>query len=122
MISVLDNTGSSYIEIFDTNRIALGIDQGLLNIHPPVTLVTASVPVQRCVIYLKAMLLDRTNAAPVGDWVDIMAVVIPRPPSRERCSGMFVRKCLYMATAPDGQGLLYVAAKKSGIVAHLPVV
>jgi len=24
--------------------------------------------------------------------------------------------------APDGQGLLYVAAKKSGIVAHLPVV
>jgi hypothetical protein len=33
-----------------------------------------------------------------------------------------VRKSLYMATAPDGQGLLHVAAKKNGIVAHLPVV
>jgi len=56
----------SYIEIFNTDRIALGIEQGLLNIHPPVTLVTALVLVQRCVIYLKAMLLDRTNAL-VGD-------------------------------------------------------
>lgn len=121
MISVLDDTGSSYIEIFDTDKIALGIGPGLLHMHPPVTLVTASVPVQQYVIYLKAMLLDRTNA-PVGDWVDIMAVVVPGPPNRERCSGMFVRKSLYMATAPDGQGLLHVAAKKNGIVAHLPVV
>jgi len=80
-------------------------------------LVTASVPVQRSVIYLKAMLLDRTNA-PVGDWVNVIA----GPPSRERCSGMFVRKSLYVATALDGQGLLHVAGKKNGIVAHLPVV
>ena len=84
-------------------------------------LVIALVPVQRSVIYLRAMLLNRTNA-PVGDWVNIMAVVVPGPPGRERCSGMFVRKSLYVATAPDGQGLLHVAGKKNGIVAHLPVV
>jgi hypothetical protein len=38
------------------------------------------------------------------------------------CSGMFVRKWLFTATAPDGQGLLHIAAKKNGIVSHLPVV
>ena len=60
---------------FGTERIALGIEQGLLNIHPPVTLATPPAAAQRCVIYLEPMLLDRTNT-PVGDWVDITAVVI----------------------------------------------
>lgn len=118
---MLDDTGSSFLEIFDSDRIAMGIDAILLQIHPPVTLITASTPVQRNVIYLQARFLDGLNA-PVGGWVDVLAVVVPGAPNRHRCSGMFVRKSLYAATAPDGQGLLYVAAKKNGIVAHLPVV
>jgi len=39
-----------------------------------------------------------------------------------RCSGMFLRKALFTATAPDGAGDLFVAMKKNGIVRQLPVV
>lgn len=99
----------------------MGIFPALLYIHPPVTLITASVPIRRSVIFLKVKIMDQTNA-PIGDWVDVMAVVVPGPPTRGRCSGMFVRKSFFTATAPDAQGLLHVAAKKNGIITHLPVV
>jgi hypothetical protein len=80
----------------------LGIFPALLQIHPPVTLVTASVPIQRSVIVLEVKILDRTNA-PIGDFVDVEAVVVPGPPNRDRCSGMFIRKSFYTTTAPDAQ-------------------
>jgi hypothetical protein len=99
----------------------LGIFPALFNIHPPVILITASVPVQRKVIFLEAKIRDRTNT-PIGDWVTALAALVPGPPTRARCSGMFVRKMFFTATAPDGQGLLHVAAKKNGIITHLPVV
>ena len=84
-------------------------------------LATASVPVLRNVIRLQTKLLDG-NFAPIGDWVYIIAVVVPDNPNRDRYSGMFVRKNYFTATAPDAQGLLHVAAKKNGIISHLPVV
>jgi len=94
---------------------------GLLQVHPPVVLTTAAVPVYRNVIALTAKLLDRSYGG-IGDWVNIMAAYVPGPPTRDRCSGMFVRKSLFTATAPNRQGLLHIAERKNGIVRHLPVV
>jgi hypothetical protein len=81
----------------------LGIDLALLQIHPPVTLVTASVPIQRNVIYLDARLLNQTYA-PIVRWVGVWAVVVPGLLNRDRCSGMLVRKSFFTATAPNAQG------------------
>ena len=120
-VPVLDDTGSSFLEIFDADRIALNIPHGFLQIHQPVTLVTASVPVQRSVVYLQAKLLDQTDSS-IRGWAVVMAVVVLGPSNRYRCSGMFVRKSLFTATAPDVQRLLHVAEKKNGIITHLPVV
>ena len=39
-----------------------------------------------------------------------------------RCSGMFLRKTLFTATAPDGEGVLFVAMKRNGVTSQLPVV
>jgi hypothetical protein len=84
-------------------------------------LTTASVLVERSTIYLTARILGRTNA-PISGWADILAVVVPGPANRHRCSGTLLRESLYTATAPDAQGLLHVAVKKNGIVTHLPII
>jgi hypothetical protein len=39
-----------------------------------------------------------------------------------RLSGMSLRRRLFTATAPDGNGELHIAKKKNGIVERLPVV
>jgi hypothetical protein len=120
-VTVLDDTGSTFLEIFDDDTRYLGIFPELLQVNPPITLITASVPVLRNTIYLHARILDPHANTPIGSWADIRAVVVPGPINRERCSGMSLRKSLYTATAPHAQGLLHIAAKKNGIVIHLPV-
>jgi hypothetical protein len=101
--------------------ILLGIYPALLQILPPALLATAAGPVARPLIFLEARLLD-TVLAPISNWVIVEAAVVNNNPNRERCSGMFIRTILFTATAPDGQGLLHIAARKNGIVSHIPVV
>jgi hypothetical protein len=119
--SVLDDTGSAYLEIFEDDRLALDIFPALLYVFPPVELITASVPIYQNVISVQAKILDQTYQT-IGESVDTLAVFVPEFQTRARCSGMLVRKSLFTATAPDGQGLLHVAEKKNGIVRHLPIV
>ena len=44
----------------------MGIFPALLQLHQPMMLITASVPVQQRVIFLEVQLLDRENN-PIGD-------------------------------------------------------
>lgn len=98
----------------------MAIFPAILQVHPPVILATALAPVQRSVIVLDVQLLNR-EYNPIGDWFSAQAVVVPGVPNRDKCSGMFVRKSFFTATAPNAEALLYVAEKKNGIVTHLPV-
>jgi hypothetical protein len=120
LIPVLDDTGSTYLEIFETDRAALQILPALSSGTPAGCINNCCSTCLSKVIALTAKLLDRSYGG-IGDWVDIMAAYAPGPPTRDRCSGMFVRKSLFTATAPNRQGLLHVS-EKNGIARHLPVV
>jgi hypothetical protein len=67
-VTVLDDTGSTFLEIFDDDTRYLGIFPELLQVNPPITLITASVPVLRNTIYLHARILDPHANTPIGSW------------------------------------------------------
>jgi hypothetical protein len=74
------------------------------------------------VITLKINFKDNTSTY-MGGWNQMPCVVTPGAVwDRLRCSGMHLRQELFTATAPNGEGMLYVAVKKNGVVASLPVV
>ncbi|KAK6826329.1 hypothetical protein RU639_005674 [Aspergillus parasiticus] len=57
----------------------------------------------------------------ITPWFVQIAIVTPDAPGLVRLSGEAMRSHLFFATAP-GNGILYVAKKKNGIVSRLPVV
>ncbi len=62
----------------------------------------------------------RANGTAASDWITELGVIISQGQVR-RLSGPSIRDHFYFATAPGNQHL-YVAEKKNGIMAQLPVV
>lgn len=62
-----------------------------------------------------------SNGACMGKWESLYCLLNPDP-DQTRLSCMYIRNNLYTATAPDGSGRLYVAAKKGGVLGLLPKV
>lgn len=63
------------------------------------------------------------DGQPVTDWVTIKAFV--KPGSQEsnnmpRLSGMWMRRMVYIATAPDNTGRLFLSTTKAGLERMLP--
>lgn len=84
------------------------------------TVNTAAGPIIRDQILIEAQILNPQREA-MTPWFEEVAIITPDGPGLNRLSGNAMRNHLYFATAP-GNGLLYVAKKKNGIVSQLPVV
>jgi len=69
---------------------------------------------------VEMQLLD-VHGNPVSDWFVEHAVQAPLFADTERLSGQGMRNFLYFGTAP-GNGRLYMAEKKHGLVRQLPTV
>ncbi|EFE36018.1 uncharacterized protein ARB_04955 [Trichophyton benhamiae CBS 112371] len=119
-ITMLNDTGSDALTVFDTDLIALGIAPTYLGFGPQTQAMTANGIVLRQVVYVEIQLLD-SQRNPISDWILEESVVVPSAEGNTRLSGRGMRDCLYFATAPGNQQL-YVAEKKNGIVQQLPVV
>ena len=113
-ITVLNDTGSSILTVFDTDMGCLGDRQwytgqlghvagrnanGMMSVYPRI-----HVQVQ----------LRRDDGSPRSDWIDEWAVVKPSMPNVPRLSGVGIREDLYLGTAP-GNTVLAVAATKGGM-------
>ncbi|KAM5436677.1 hypothetical protein McanMca71_001793 [Microsporum canis] len=119
-VTMLNDTGSNMLTVFDTDLIALAIPPTYGGFGSYVSMSTAGGQVQRQHIVVEVQLLD-SQGNPVSDWVLEHGIVTPASLGTARLSGDGMRQYLYFATAP-GNAHLYVAEKKNGIVQQLPVV
>ncbi|KAF8454824.1 hypothetical protein BDZ91DRAFT_841573 [Kalaharituber pfeilii] len=117
----LDNTGSSFLELFQGDDLpSLDIDQTYNFWGPTTCLTTANGIVLRYMLLVEINLMDNQGNL-MSDWKSIWATVTPGFSfGNHRCSGMYVRQTFYTGTAPDGQGILYVAVKRAGVCSHMP--
>lgn len=124
-LTVLDDTGSSHLELFSEDCLALGFHP--LHVPPAISngmvkMMTANGPVQlECIdVEVQFVALDGTA---IGDVTHVTAVVLDVPVgTRARCSGQGLRGTLCTATAPldRGHGALIVGTNKSRVVTCLP--
>ncbi|KAM5441464.1 hypothetical protein MferCBS31731_003535 [Microsporum ferrugineum] len=119
-VTMLNDTGSNMLTVFDTDLIALAIPPTYAGFGSYVSMSTAGGQVQRQHIVVEVQLLD-SQGNPVSDWILEHGIVTPATLGTSRLSGDGMRQHLYFATAP-GNTHLYVAEKKNGIVQQLPVV
>ena len=87
----------------------------------PLNIDTAGGQVLRMGIRIEMQVIKADGTA-VTEWFKERAVITPPTAAMQyRLSGSAIRDHLYFATAP-GNVMLYVAAKKNGIITQLPVV
>ncbi|KAF3898664.1 hypothetical protein GTR04_0045 [Trichophyton interdigitale] len=111
-ITMLNDTGSSLLTVFDTDLVALGIPSTYGGYGPQIPISTAA-GVLRQNIAVEMQLLD-SYGDPMSDWFFENSVVVPLAQGVTRLSGNGIRELFYFATAP-GNTHLYVAKKKNGI-------
>ncbi|OJD22448.1 hypothetical protein ACJ73_06202 [Blastomyces percursus] len=102
-VTMLNDTGSSILTVFDTDIAAL--------IIPPTYIGKSFVEIQ---------LLDPQGSA-VSDWILEEGIITPSVSGVTRLSGDGIRQSLYFAIAP-GNRHLYVAEKRNDIIEQLPIV
>ncbi|KMP03836.1 hypothetical protein CIRG_03528 [Coccidioides immitis RMSCC 2394] len=117
-ITMLNDTGSNTLTVFNTALLALAIPPDYLGFGANIPITTAGGMVRRQQITVEIQLLDSQGNA-VSDWVLKQGIVTPATTGACRLSGNGIRQSLYFATAPGNQHL-YVAEKKNGIVEQLP--
>lgn len=107
-IEVLDDTGSSCVELFDDDCVVLGFDSP----NPPISifyewtmLSTANGDVLRTLIQvmLQSVAPDGTT---IGEPVPVIACLVPelQGNTRPKCSGSALPRTLFTATAPGDIG------------------
>ncbi|KAL1983598.1 hypothetical protein VTN96DRAFT_10177 [Rasamsonia emersonii] len=118
--NILDDTGSTYLELFrDDDCQWLSLTRGCHFWMPNVLLDTANGLVTRRSIELEVQLV--VNGAPFGNITRVRATITPGFGGDQlRCSGMFLRNQLFTATSPYGQGVLYISDRKTGVTQPLP--
>lgn len=125
-IEVLDDTGSSYVELFYDDCVVLGFD----SLNPPSSILyglamlsTANGNVLRTLI--KVMLqFVAPDGTTIGEPVPAIACLVPelQGNARSKCSGSALRRTLFTTTAPGdiGNGTLIVGTRKSNVINALP--
>ncbi|EGD97710.1 hypothetical protein TESG_05111 [Trichophyton tonsurans CBS 112818] len=119
-VTLLNDTGSNTLTVFDTDITALGIPPTYMGYGADVLITTAGGTLRRRQISVEIQLLDSQGNA-VSDWILEAGIVTPATAGATRLSGDGIRQSLYFATAPGNQHL-YVAEKKNGIITQLPVI
>lgn len=118
---VLDDTGSSLLSLsYPDDFLLLGYQPGEILPVNSVEVETANGKVVRNITLVEVNFKD-TNGAYMGQWERLYCLINPDP-HQTRLSGMYIRNNLYTATAPDGSGRLFIAAKKGGVLGLLPKV
>lgn len=74
-----------------------------------------------CVQIVVEVQIVNLQGETITPWFVEVAIIVPDEQGLVRLSGQGMRNHLYFATAP-GNGMLYVAKKKNGVVSQLPVV
>ncbi|KAK2787309.1 hypothetical protein FQN53_005468 [Emmonsiellopsis sp. PD_33] len=125
-VTVLDDTGYTYMELFRDDCVALGFDPYFI---PPqiyqgvIGLGTANGPIwaPRVRVEIQFIAMDNT---PIGPITQIFAIVLRGlvTGDREKCSGPALRNILFTATAPRdiGNGPMIVGTRKTHVVRGLP--
>ncbi|KAL2359239.1 hypothetical protein RJZ56_007915 [Blastomyces dermatitidis] len=119
-VTMLNDTGSDVLTVFDTDLTALAIPPTYEGFGTYVSVSTPNGIIIRQQVIVDIQLLD-SQGNPVSDWIREEGVITPAALGVGRLSGDGIRQSLYFATAPGNQHL-YVAEKKNGIVKVLPVV
>ena len=102
--------------LFQANDpVALGVDGQYVGWGPLQHFNTANGIVIRRMVIMREI-LKSVGGVLMGNWlVDWCCVVPGTSVGNIRLSGMVVRKSYFTATAPDGNGVLFVAVKKRGL-------
>ena len=119
--TILNDTGSNTLTVFDTDLVALGAHLTLyFGYGPLIPISTANGTVMRQKIWVETKLVHQ-DGREFSNWILEDGIIMPQTDDALRLSGRGIRKELYFATAP-GNGYLYVAEAKNGIVTQLPAV
>jgi hypothetical protein len=126
VLSFLDDTGSTSPSVFqDDDLQLLGIFPGGFGWGDPMVFNTANGVVERDTCYFNMIWLGNDGRPLENQFHMEHAVIMPgRSTDNEatRLSGMSLRRTIFTGTAPDGNGVLYLAHKKNGVTSNLPVV
>lgn len=125
-VPVLHDTGSTYLSLYETTDFApMGLNAHYNYFQGAVTLNSPNGHVVYNSVLVEAQLVGPDHN-PLGPVIQTRAIIMPervgQPPYGTRLSGMFLQDYLFTATAPDGEGRLFFAEKKSGITSALPSV
>lgn len=122
----MDDTGSSYLELFIDDCLSLGLDPS--NNIPAyidcgrelLTTANGIIQVQKILVEVQYIASDNST---IGSRIMIKAAIIAGySGNRSRCSGQSLRRHLFTATAPGaiGTGNLHVGTHKTHVVNSLP--
>jgi hypothetical protein len=96
-ITVMNDTGSNILSIFDTDMLHLGNAQGYAGWFGGVAVRNANGTVNRYPrIHVQVQLVRDDKSV----WIDEWAMVKPSSPNVPRLSGLGIRDILYLGTAP----------------------
>jgi len=116
-IAVLNDTGSDYLTVFETDLPLLGNMEMYSGQRNPVTTRDANgvlTPRQRRQRMAVQVRLVRGDDSPWGDWIDEDAVVKRPLPGVPRLSGYQIRRNLFFGTSPTHHHVA-VATTKGGM-------
>jgi hypothetical protein len=117
-ITVINDTGSTILTLFDTDMLLLGNSQGYTGWMGHASVRDAS-GTRHIYERLRVQVqLVRDDNSPWSDWIDERAIIKPASQGVPRLSGYGIRKVLYIGTAP-GNHVLAVAAIKGGMTSLL---
>jgi len=124
-IVISNDTGSNVLGLFPSDLQWLGInEQNYAMFMGQSVIQTAAGPVSRTQLFIDMQVL-KEDGTMVSECFTEDAIIVPSPNQpgdlQVRLSGGGMRNHLYFATAPDN-ATLFVACKKDGLVAQLPVV
>lgn len=117
-ITVMNDTGSSILSLFDIDMHQLGDLSQYTGYAPPVEVVTASGASEFLPCLVAQVRLVRQDLTPWTVWINEKAVFRRIIPGMTRLSGATIRDRLYFGTAP-GNHFVAVAETKHGLNALL---
>ncbi|RMJ20810.1 hypothetical protein PHISP_08319 [Aspergillus sp. HF37] len=118
--NILDDTGSDFLELFSRDDcIDLGLTLDYEHWDEDVELeISSHDKIKRPSILIDVQLV--LNGASFGPVFCVRATITPgKGEGRERCSGMGLRRHLFTATSPYGDGDLHLSDMKTGVTAPL---
>ncbi|KFY15433.1 hypothetical protein V492_01986 [Pseudogymnoascus sp. VKM F-4246] len=114
-ISVLNDTGSDALSIFNSDVLQLGAGiQAYGGQVGMVRIINANGAADTCMCMLVEIQLIKDDYSPWGDWIRKRAIIRPNQPGTSSLSGPGMRDVLYFGTAP-GNHTIAVSTTKGGL-------